>query len=159
MKRMMSLLLAGLVGLTMGTGFATEESAYGKQKVLYHVNYDDPKQQKAALRNIQNHINAVGKENIDLRVVMHGDGLSMVLLPEALGKVRGFKHANAEPQMQASIDNLKIQGVKFNVCSNTIKGRKVMMDQLYDAEATDVVPSGVAELAHLQAQGFVYIKP
>jgi len=23
----------------------------------------------------------------------------------------------------------------------------------------DIVPSGVAELAHLQAQGFVYIKP
>ena len=159
MKKMMSVLLAGMVGLVVGIVTATAESGYGKQKVVYHVNYDDPKQQKAALRNIQNHINAVGKDDIDLRVVMHGDGLSMLLLPEALGKVRGFKHVNAEPQIQASIDNLKIQGVRFNVCSNTVKGRKVTMDQLYDAEQADVVASGVAELAHLQAQGFVYIKP
>ncbi len=159
MKKIMSVLLAGLVGLMAWSGAATAESGYGKQKVVYHVNYDNPNQQKAALRNIQNHIDAVGKENIDLRVVMHGNGLSMVLLPDALGKVRGFKHANAEPQMQASIDNLKIQGVRFNVCSNTVKGRKVLMDQLYDAEEADVVASGVAELAHLQGQGFVYIKP
>ena len=159
MKIMISVLLAGLISLMAWAGAAIAESGYGKQKVVYHVNYDDPKQQKAALRNIQNHINAVGKENIDLRVVMHGNGLSMVLLPDELGKVRGFKRANAEPQMQASIDNLKIQGVRFNVCSNTVKGRKVLMDQLYDAEEADVVPSGVAELAHLQGQGFVYIKP
>ena len=47
-------------------------AGYGKQKVVYHVNYDDPKKQKGAMRNIQNHINAVGAENMDLRVVMHG---------------------------------------------------------------------------------------
>ncbi len=38
---------------------------YGKQKVVYHVNYPGGKEDKKyrdALRNIQNHINAVGAE-------------------------------------------------------------------------------------------------
>ena len=55
---------------------------YGKQKVVYHVNYDDPKHQAAAMRNIQNHINAVGAENLNLKVVLHGKGLSLLLTPD-----------------------------------------------------------------------------
>lgn len=160
MKTMMTLLLAGLIGLVTWSGTATAAPSYGKQKVVYHINYDDPKQQTGALRNIQNHINAVGKENLEIRIVMHGNGLSTVLLPEALGHTKGFKNANADAQRQAAIDNLKIQGVKFNICANTITGRKVNPEtDLYDFVQSDVVPSGVAELAHLQAQGFTYIKP
>ncbi|NNJ92889.1 MAG: hypothetical protein HKP55_14530, partial [Gammaproteobacteria bacterium] len=47
---------------------------YSKQKVVYHINYDTPKKQAGALRNIQNHINAVGAENMDIKVVLHGNG-------------------------------------------------------------------------------------
>lgn len=159
MKKVMSVVLAGLVGLMFWNAAAT--AAVGeRQKVVYHVNGDDPKQQTGALRNIQNHINAVGKENLDLRVVMHGHGVSMVLLPEALDKVKAFKHANSSPQMQATIDGLKDQGVQFKVCANTLTGRKVNREQdLYMVEEADIVPSGVAELGVLQSQGFAYIKP
>ncbi|MGD8958013.1 MAG: DsrE family protein, partial [Chromatiaceae bacterium] len=77
-----------------------------------------------------------------------------------LDKVKGFKNANADPQMQASIDGLKNQGVQFKVCANTLKGRKVNMEEdLYMVEEADIVPSGVAELGILQAQGYAYIKP
>lgn len=160
MRTMMSVVLAGLVGLMAFSGVAPAASADTKQKVVYHINGDDPKQQTGALRNVQNHINAVGKENLDLRVVMHGNGVSLVLLPEALDKVKGFKNANASPQMQASIDGLKHQGVQFKVCANTLQGRQVNREEhLYMVEEVDIVPSGVAELGILQAQGFAYIKP
>ena len=160
MKRLMSVLLTGLIGLTAWTGAALAAPGYTKQKVVYHINGDNPKQQAGALRNIQNHINAVGAENLDLRVVMHGNGVSLVLLPEALAEVPKFKNANATDEMQAKIDGLKNQGVTFQVCANTLNGRKVNKEeQLYNVEAADIVPSGVAELAHLQAQGFTYIKP
>lgn len=159
MKKLMGIVLAGLVGLMAFTGAASAAPGDTKQKVVYHINGDDPKQQTGALRNIQNHINAVGKENLDLRVVMHGNGVSLVLMPEALDKVKGFKNGNATPQMQASIDGLKNQGVQFKVCANTLKGRKVPMDALYDTEEADIVPSGVAELAYLQGMGYSYVKP
>jgi intracellular sulfur oxidation DsrE/DsrF family protein len=160
MKGLRNVILAGLVGLMAWTGATVAASEGEKQKVVYHINGDNPKQQAGALRNIQNHINAVGKDNLDLRVVMHGNGVSMVLLPEHLGNVKGFKAANADPQMQARIDGLKDQGVAFKVCANTLNGRKVSRENdLYMVEEGDIVPSGVAELAILQGQGFSYIKP
>ncbi len=139
---------------------ANANERYGKQKVVYHINYDNPKKQGGALRNIQNHINAVGAENLDIKVVLHGHGLSLLLDPEALSKLKKFKQANADEKMIAKIDNLKSQGIDFNVCANTVKGRKVDVDSdLHDVDKEDIVPSGVAELAHLQQLGYAYIKP
>ena len=109
--------------LMMTTAYANER--YGKQKVVYHINYDNPKKQAGALRNIQNHINAVGAENLDLKVVLHGNGLALLLEPDSLPKLTKFKHANANETMTAKIDSLKNQGVDFNVCANTVRGRKV----------------------------------
>lgn len=141
-------------------GSATAGDYYGKQKVVYHINYDDPKKQAGALRNIQNHINAVGAENLDLKVVLHGNGLALLLDPDSLAELNKFKHANADQNMTARITNLKGQGVNFQVCNNTVKGRKVDIESdLYDVSKEDIVPSGVAELAKLQQEGYTYIKP
>ncbi|MDZ7750511.1 MAG: DsrE family protein [Gammaproteobacteria bacterium] len=156
MNKTFVMLGAAVMWAMMGIGGAV---AYEKQKVVYHINYDDPKTQAGALRNIQNHINAVGKENLELRVVMHGNGLSLLLDPDMKGEAT--LAANATPQMQAKVAGLKDQGITFKVCANTLKGKKVTdpENQLYDFTKADIVPSGVAELAALQAQGFTYIKP
>jgi len=159
MKRLTQIILASIIASLSFTSMADSQS-YGKQKVVYHVNYDNAKKQSGALRNIQNHINAVGAENLDLRVVMHGNGLSLILKPEALKEVPKFKSANANQAMSQKIDKLKLQGVSFKVCANTVKGRNVnIAKHLYDASNADIVPSGVAELAHLQGQGFSYLRP
>ena len=121
---------------------------YGKQKVVYHINYDNPKQQKGAMRNIQNHINAVGAENLDLKVVLHGNGVSLL------------KSANEDMNVQSTVINLKGQGVSFHVCNNTLNGRKIDYERdLFEVDMSDIVPSGVAELSRLQAMGYTYIKP
>ena len=157
MQRFMNSLLAGL--LLLGIVSAPVLAEGEKQKVVYHVNYDDPKHQAAALRNIQNHINAVGAENLDLKVVMHGDGLALLLYPDARDHTK-MKMANADDQLQAKISGLKDQGIQFQVCANTLKGRKINAeDDLYDVSKADIVPSGVAQLAILQSQGYAYIKP
>ena len=161
LKNRFTQLLAILFALSFFvSATAQAENRYGFQKVVYHINYDNPKKQAGALKNIQNHINAVGAKNLDIKVVMHGHGLSMVVNPESLSKLPKFKHANADEKMTANIDNLKDQGVAFNVCANTVRGRKVdLMGDLYNVDQKDVVPSGVAELAHLQLQGYAYVKP
>ena len=145
----MRYLLAALIVTTMALGsMAVRAEGYGKQKVVYHINYDDPKKQKGAMRNIQNHINAVGADNLDLRVVLHGNGVSLL------------KRANESQDFEATVANLKNQEIKFQVCSNTLNGRKISYENdLYDVSQEDIVPSGVAELAHLQAQGYSYVKP
>ena len=160
-KLELSALMAAMVGFLMlfsSSIFAGDY--YGQQKVVYHINYDNPKKQAGALRNIQNHINAVGAENLDIEVVLHGNGLSLLLDPDSLEKLTKFQHANATEKMTAKIDGLKSQGVDFQVCANTVKGRKVdMNNDLHDVDQGDIVPSGVAEVAKLQLEGYAYIKP
>lgn len=155
------LLTAVVISMCMlmtSVSYASER--YGKQKVVYHINYDQPKKQAGALRNIQNHINAVGADSLDLKVVLHGNGLALLLDPDSLERLNKFKHANANESMTAKIDGLKNQGVSFNVCANTVRGRKVdLKHDLYDVDDDDVVPSGVAEVARLQAMGYSYVKP
>lgn len=147
MRTLMIALISALLAIGYGP-LAGAETGYGKQKVVYHVNYDDPKKQKGAMRNIQNHINAVGAENMDLRVVMHGNGLTLLM------------RANEDQNFESAVANLKSQGIGFKVCANTLKGRKISYeDDLYDVDDEDIVPSGVAEIAHLQAQGYSYVKP
>ena len=143
-------LAAFLIMLTQ-VGDADAGERYSKQKVVYHINYPGGKGDKkyaGAMRNIQNHINAVGAANLDLRVVMHGNGLSLLM------------RANEDDGVQSSVANLKNQGIGFKVCANTLRGRKINYeDDLYDVNKGDIVPSGVAELAHLQGQGYSYVKP
>ncbi len=130
---------------------AEAEGRYGKQKVVYHINFDGGENDKAyivALKNIQNHINAVGKDNIEVKVVLHGDGVYLL------------RDAVKDLKVQGEISNLKTQKVIFNVCANTLKGRKLDPDNdLFEVFKEDIVPSGVAELSYLQEQGYTYIKP
>ncbi|MGD2173166.1 MAG: DsrE family protein [Gammaproteobacteria bacterium] len=160
MKTITTLILSAvIVTSSMFAGQAAAGDYYGKQKVVYHINYDNPKAQAGALRNIQNHINAVGAENLDLVVVLHGNGLSLLLDPASLQRLKKFKHANGDQVMTAKVANLKNQGVSFAICNNTIKGRNVEMTDLYDVYDEDIVPSGVAQLSKLQQEGYTYIKP
>ena len=124
---------------------------YGQQKVVYHVNYDggeDDRAYRGAMTNIQNHINAVGAENLEAKVVLHGDGLGLLM------------QAKSDDRLQTQVASLKGQNVEFRVCDNTLQGRNISYeDDLYDVWDEDIVPSGVAELSLLQQQGYTYIKP
>lgn len=147
MRKFVPLALLGLLALG-AAGCVTTADGYGKQKVVYHVNSDDPKILKAAVGNVQNHINAVGKDNIDLKVVMHGNGLALLQV------------AKEDQDMKSKVDSLKLQGIGFQVCANTLKGKKLnYKTDLYDVSEKDIVPSGVAEIAHLQKLGYTYVKP
>ena len=156
-RRIITVFLLSIALLFTGNLMAGDR--YGKQKVVYHVNYDNPKTQAGALRNIQNHINAVGAENLDIKVVMHGKGLTLLLTPDAAARTK-LPSGNATDEIQAKISGLKDQGIDFEVCSNTLRGKKVDFESdLYDVDKADIVPSGVAELARLQQMGYAYIKP
>ena len=100
------------------------------------------------MRNAQNHINALGEGNHEIRFVLHGNGV------ELLRKI-----SQESTDAANRIDSLRSQGVKFNICANTLKGPKIALEDLHFAEQSDVVPSGVAEIGKLQQEGFVYLRP
>lgn len=152
-------IVATLLSIVATTAFAAgpardgdAKNGYMKSKVVYHVN--DIHTAMGALRNVKNHLNAVGDENIELLVVTHGSGAfamvdgSMGKKDNKTGKVYNFSD---------TIASLANRGVKFQICANTIRGKKI--DKNLINENAEIVPSGVAEVAFLQQKGYVYVKP
>lgn len=154
MKNMYRTVLTVLSMLIFAAALATNAMAsdrYGKQKVVYHINYpggENDKKYRGAMRNIQNHINAVGAENMDIKVVLHGNGVALL------------KSAVGDEKLQMNVTSLKSQNVDFHVCNNTLVGRKIDYENdLFEVFEESIVPSGVAELSRLQQMGYTYIKP
>ncbi|MCP5267026.1 MAG: DsrE family protein [Burkholderiaceae bacterium] len=114
-------------------------------KAVYHINENT--KANAALRNIRNHLDADPKAKIV--VVTHSKGIDFLL--------EDAKAPNGAP-FAATVAALKARGVDFRVCANTLKSRKISPDSVIP-EAS-IVPSGVAEVARLQAvEKYVYVKP
>lgn len=115
-------------------------------KVVYHLSEGIP-QASRAVGNIRNHLNA--DPTAKIVVVTHGQGIDFLL--------DGATNSANQP-FAGSIGELAGRGVQFRVCNNTLVTRNVSKDRVV-MEAS-VVPSGVAEVARLQAkEGFVYLRP
>lgn len=140
----LTLLLGGVPAVHAASPVEAAAPA-ASEKVVYHVN--DSENAMAALRNVQNHLNA--SPDTRIVVVTHGKGIDF-LLNDAQDK-------NGNPY-EPIVQGLKDKGVDFRVCNNTLKSRKLDGNAVIP-EAT-VVPSGVAEIGRLQArEGYVYLKP
>jgi intracellular sulfur oxidation DsrE/DsrF family protein len=115
-------------------------------KVVYHLN-TGVDTASAALNNIQNHLNADPK--VKIVVVTHGPGIDFLMQDAKDSKGREFS---------SSVSDLTAKGVSFRVCNNTLVSRNINPDKLL--MESSIVPSGVAEVARLQAkEGYVYLKP
>ena len=132
---------------------------YKKQKVVYHIKSSSVKLQHSALSMLHTHLNSLGDENIQIKVILHGGGLSMLLEPDSVEHTK-FSMGNANDVQKASIDSLRNRGVKFIVCTHALRGKNVdYRTDLYNVNRDDIILSGVAELVRLQQEGWAYIKP
>lgn len=114
-------------------------------KVVYHI--DDATRASALLKNVQNHLAAAPGTKI--AVVAHGKGIDFML--------NNAQDATGNPY-NVIMETLAQQGVDFKICNNTLKSRNLTAAAV--AYPVVVVPSGVAEIARLQAkEGYVYVKP
>jgi intracellular sulfur oxidation DsrE/DsrF family protein len=127
-------------------------STYPTQKVVYQVTDGESWLNRGysvrVVGTAGNHIKALGAKNIDLRMVLTGDGVKLL------------QSARGDQALRKKIDDLKSQGVKILVCRNTLINQGIDPDNdLYDVKPDDIVLAGVAEVTALQQQGFVYIRP
>ena len=121
-------------------------AAHAQIKVVYHLN-EGIAQATRAMGNIRNHLAA--DPNAQITVVSHGPGIDFLLQEAKDSKGREFS---------ASISALAGRGVEFRACNNTLTTRNIDPSKL--ALEAKIVPSGVAEVARLQArEGFAYLKP
>jgi intracellular sulfur oxidation DsrE/DsrF family protein len=148
---MKSLALATLIilsGCAASGGPRTDvvHDPVGPDKVVYHLN-SGLEQASNGLRNIRNHLEVNPKAHIV--VVAHAQGVDYLL--------KGNKDANGN-SFEQQVSDLKLQGVQFDVCEITLRNRKMSRAQ-FIGDAS-FVPSGVAEIARLQArEGYAYLRP
>lgn len=137
------LVVAALAGGCAATG---GNPNIAEDKVVYHVN-DTADQAVGALRNIGNHLEVNPKAKIV--VVTHAAGVDFLF--------DGAKDKGGNPY-NIRVEQLKAQGVQFDVCQITLRNRKIDKSK-FIPEAT-FVPSGVAEITRLQQrEGYAYLRP
>ncbi|HVJ25405.1 MAG TPA: DsrE family protein [Burkholderiales bacterium] len=117
-----------------------------QDKVVYHLSEGLP-QASNGLRNIGNHLEV--NPNARIVVVSHARGVDFLM--------KDAKDANGN-RYEDLVEQLKLRGVRFEVCEITLRNRKLAKDQ-FIADVT-WVPSGVAEVTRLQQrEGYAYLKP
>lgn len=138
--------LLTLMGTLLAAASISQAAGDESIKSVYHLS-EGVQQASRAIGNIRNHLNADAKAKIV--VVTHGPGIDFLLDGAENAAGTGFAGA---------IGELAGRGVEFRVCNNTLVSRKIPADRV--VMEAKIVPSGVAEVARLQArEGFVYLKP
>ena len=143
MNNLLTLLATLLAGALLTGALAVR--ADDAIKTVYHL--PDDRLATLAINNINNHLAA-------------DPGVRIVVVALSTG-VRAFtfgaQDAGGRPYADW-VDQLASKGVEFRICQNSMNALKLTQKDLIDK--VQVVPSGVAEIARLQArEGYVYIRP
>ena len=137
------MLLAGLLAGALLS--ATAVRADDVIKTVYHL--PDDRLTTLARNNINNHLSADPRAKI----------VAVALSTGVRAFTFGAQDASGRPYADW-VDQLTAKGVEFRICQNSMKALQLTQKDLVDK--VQVVPSGVAEIARLQAkEGFVYIRP
>jgi intracellular sulfur oxidation DsrE/DsrF family protein len=111
-----------------------------KHRIIFQLTANDSVSHTKFLRQLKNILDAA--PNAQIEVITHGLGVDLL-------------HTNSNP-FEGALFALKEEGIKFIVCENTLKQRKLKKEQFY--EWAGFVQSGVLELVIKQEQGWIYIK-
>ena len=132
--------------IVLAAAVLATQLSWAQVKVVYHLSEGIP-QAARAMNNIRNHLTA--DPTAKIVVVTHGPGIDFLLDGATNPKGESFS---------GDIGELAGRGVAFKVCNNTLVTRKIEKDKV--VMEAQVVPSGVAEVATLQARDkFVYLRP
>jgi uncharacterized protein len=112
------------------------------QKVVFQVSEGEPKKWNLALNNIKNVQDALGKDKVEIELVVYGPGIDMLKLESAAGN---------------RVNDAVANGVRVVACENTMDAQKLSKADML--KSIGYVPAGVIELIKKQQQGYAYIRP
>lgn len=109
--------------------------------IFQFTNANDTLQQKAFVKQLEN-LNDVWPD-ANYEVVLYNQGLELVMKNNVVYADR--------------LKALKNKGVRFVICENTLKNRKMGKD-VFIQEIVEYIPAGIAEIVEKQEQGWSYVK-
>ena len=130
-------------------------------KVVYHVDFSDPRRFSAMLQSVNNMVTVYQQQlqEYDVRIVFVSHGIRFVTSDPLIGTpFAADKELTA--RRKEFTDRLsgmqKVQEVKLELCDITREAVRLGKEKLLPG--VELVRSGVVRLAELQRQGFAYIK-
>jgi len=125
-----------LVGRTAGA------QATKKYRVVFDLTADGPERWDGALRNVENVRKALGPENVEVQLVVHGKAYPLL--------------QKTNTAMEDRLRGLTAEGVRLSLCQNTMKRFNVTKESLFPF--ADTVDAAMAELVRKQDAGWAYVK-
>ena len=129
-----------LAGAAPFHAFAQAPAA--KQRLVIQVSDAEPGKWRLALSNAKNVQQDLGKQNVDIEIVVYGPGIAMLKLESEAGN--GVSEAMRD-------------GVKVIACENTMRNQKLKREDMQGG--IGYVGAGVVEIMQKQREGWSYIRP
>lgn len=117
-------------------------AAANRDHVVFQVSDPAAGKWNLALNNAKNVQDALGKDNVDVEIVVYGPGIDMLKLDSEVGN---------------RINKAVTEGVQIVACENTMAAKKLTKADMLPS--ISYVPGGVIELMKRQKEGWAYIRP
>ena len=135
-------MLGFVMAFAVLTHSAVSMAAQQKAKIVLQVSDNDSAKWNLALNNARNAQDDLGKDNIDIEIVVYGPGIHMLRM-----------EATTATRVTQAIKS----GISIVACENTMTAQKINKADMHDA--ISYVPAGVIQLMKRQQQGWAYIRP
>ena len=135
-------MLVFVMAFAVLTHSAVSMAAQQKSKIVLQVSDNDPAKWNLALNNARNAQDELGKDNIDIEIVVYGPGINMLRM---------------ESTTATRVTQAIKSGISIVACENTMTVQKINKADMHDA--ISYVPAGVIQLMKRQQQGWAYVRP
>jgi len=115
---------------------------FAENRVVIQVSDADTAKWNLALNNARNLQTDLGAKNVDIEIVAYGPGIGMLKADSVVGNRIGEALAS---------------GVKVVACENTMKGQKLVKDEMLNG--IGYVDAGVVEIMRRQQEHWTYLRP
>ena len=162
LSRMLQALLLAAVVLSITPACAADAAPAGKvEKVVWHVDFADPRRLSAMIQSVNNMVTADQNDlaDYDVRIVFVGAGIRF-LTKDPLAGTAFAEDAELKARRADLIQRLEqlrdVQKVKLELCEITRESVNLPKDKIIPGVAP--VPSGVVRIAELEHRGYAYLK-
>ena len=162
LSRMLQALMLVAVMLSITPAYAADPAPAEKvEKVVWHVDFADPRRLSAMIQSVNNMVTAYQNDlaDYDVRVVFVGAGIRF-LTKDPLAGTAFAEDAELTARRGDLIQRLEqlrdVQKVKLELCEITASRSACRRTRSFPACGR--VPSGVVRIAELEHRGYVYLK-
>jgi len=143
------------------TTAAAPAAAPSVAKVVWHVDFADPRRLSAMIQNVNNMVTTYQNDlmDYDVRIVFLGGGIRFVTEDPLKGTpfAEDTAYRKQRPELIQRLQQLReLSGVKLELCEITRESINLPKSSIIPGVAP--VRSGVVRIAELQSQGYSYLK-